>query len=513
MTLGRNLLAGFANSVSTTLIGLIVVPLYIRYLGVEAYGLIGFFVTMQAFLQVLDLGLAPTLNREVARSRAGGDVSGAGRLLHTLAVVYWATAVVIAVGLALAAPTIAHRWLQSRQLAADTVANAVVLMGLIIACRWPTAIYLGALLGAERLTIASGLSIANAVIAGFGSVAVIAFVSPSVHAFFLWQAVSGLAYAVAMRWAAWHVIGRGRELRFDPGELRRLWRFSVGMGGITVVGLVVAQIDKVLLSRLLGLGDFGRYMVASTVAGGLYVLVLPVFNGVFPRFSNLVARGDANGLAALYRTATRLLGAALFPLAMLLVVSGEDLVRIWTRDAALAETVAPILALLAAGTALHGAMYLPYALQLAHGKTRLALQIALIVAALTVPAMLTLALRYGAVGGGMAWLLVHVAYMTLGTWMTHRRLLRGMGIDWLLREVGIPLGISAAVGLVAHQVLRASGWTPLARAGCGVAFALLASGLSFAASPQLSTAVLENLGLRKPPQPPSGAPLPRTGGT
>jgi O-antigen/teichoic acid export membrane protein len=513
MTLGRNLLAGFASSVVTTVVGLVVVPLYIRHLGVEAYGLIGFFATTQALLQVLDLGLTPTLSREVARARAEGDAERGGRLLHTLAVAYWITAGAIALVLGLAAPAIARGWLQSQQLPPETVSVSIVLMALIIGCRWPTGIYLGALIGAERLTIASGLAIANAVVANLGAVAVIAWGSPTIHAFFVWQAGVGLAYAVAMRWAAWRVIGRRGGLRFDVGELRRVWRFSAAMGGIAVVGLAFSQLDKVLLSRMLGLEDFGRYMVASTLAGGLYVLVSPIFNGVYPRFSNLVARGDEAGLAALYRTATRLLGAGVFPAAMLLVVFGEDLVRIWTRDAALARAVSPVLALLASGTALHGVMHLPYALQLAFGRTRLALRIAVALLALMLPLLLALVPRYGAIGGGMAWLAVHAANVGLGTSLTHRDLLRGTGWAWLLEEVGIPLAISAAAGFVGHEVLGAVGWTPGVRAAFGVALAAIASALCFAASPRLVSAVLENLGWRKPPQPPGGQPLPRIGGT
>ena len=41
MTLSRNLLAGLINSVWSAFIGLAVIPFYLKYLGVEAYGLIG----------------------------------------------------------------------------------------------------------------------------------------------------------------------------------------------------------------------------------------------------------------------------------------------------------------------------------------------------------------------------------------------------------------------------------------------------------------------------------------
>jgi O-antigen/teichoic acid export membrane protein len=494
---GRNLLGGLAQSIWTTLIGIAVVPLYLRYLGVEAYGLIGFFATTQALLQILDLGLAPTVNREVARSAATGDVTRAARLLHTLAIVYWWMAIAIAVILAAAAPVIAQHWLQSRALPVATVERAIALMGLIVACRWPVGLYLGALMGTERLVLASAIGIAMSTLANVGAVLVLAFVSPTIEAFFLWQAGAGLVHAVASRWAAWRAVGRPGRLGFDAGELRRVWRFSAGMSGVALFGLAFTQLDKVLLSRIVGLDDFGRYMLATTVASGLYVLVMPLFNAVYPRFSVLVASGDTAGLAALYRSSTRLLSAGLFPVAFVLVFFGEDVVRLWTGDAALAASVRPIVALLAAGTALHGVMYVPHALQLAYGKTRLALAIDTILMVGLVPLMIALALSYGVIGGALAWFLLHIGYVAIGTWMTHRHLLRGTGRAWLLVDVGLPLTLSLAVFAAGRAAFGTTPSAPLARVACAAMLACAACALSFAASPHLRTAVLEGLGLKR----------------
>ncbi|MFA6198778.1 MAG: polysaccharide biosynthesis protein, partial [Patescibacteria group bacterium] len=79
MKLGHNLLAGLANSIWSALVGLAVVPFYLKYLGIEAYGLIGFFVTTQAVLSLLDMGMAPTINREVARCSAAGSLQESGK--------------------------------------------------------------------------------------------------------------------------------------------------------------------------------------------------------------------------------------------------------------------------------------------------------------------------------------------------------------------------------------------------------------------------------------------------
>ena len=45
--LKKNIAANFAGSVWQALMGLIFIPIYIKFMGIEAWGLIGFFATLQ----------------------------------------------------------------------------------------------------------------------------------------------------------------------------------------------------------------------------------------------------------------------------------------------------------------------------------------------------------------------------------------------------------------------------------------------------------------------------------
>lgn len=445
MTPGRNLLAGLANSIWTALIGLAVVPFYLKYLGIEAYGLIGFFVTTQAVLSLLDMGMAPTINREVARCSASGNLKEAGKLLHTLAVVYWGMAVMIALLIVALAPWIAEYWLQSKHLSQQTISHAITLMGLVVACRWPIGLYQGALIGAQRLTVSSGVNITMVTFGNLGAVAVLAFVSPTIEAFFIWQACVGFVYAITMRLAAWRVIGRLLDARFDVNELKNIWRFSAGMSGVAVSAIILMQLDKVLLSRILSLEDFGRYALAGMVASGLYILLTPTFNVIYPRLTALVAANETEKLIYLYRSGTRLLLAALFPIAAAAAVFAEEILFFWTGNQALASSTAPVVSLFLIGTALNGAMHFPYALQLAYGMTRLPLTINAILVVVMIPTTIILALRYGAVGGAAAWAILNGIYLFIGTRLTHRSILKGVGLKWLLGDVGMPLGVTLLI--------------------------------------------------------------------
>ncbi|PKO48629.1 MAG: polysaccharide biosynthesis protein [Betaproteobacteria bacterium HGW-Betaproteobacteria-4] len=485
MTLGRNLIAGLANSVWSALIGLAVVPFYLKYLGIEAYGLIGLFITTQALLQLLDMGMAPTINREVARCSAAGDLNEAGKLLHTLAIVYWGMAALIAVLILALAPLIAEYWLQSRQLSPETVSHAVMLMGLVVACRWPIGLYQGALIGAQRLTISSAINMTMVTIGSVGAIAVLAFFSPTIEAFFTWQACVGFGYAIAIRMAAWRIVGGKSQYKFDLGVLKRVWRFTAGMSGIGLTALVFTQLDKVILSKMLELGEFGHYMLATVVVSGLYVLISPLFNVIYPRFSALVVTGDTEKLVELYRLGTRMLAMVLFPVAMALALFAEDLVHVWTGDPVIAASVAPVISMLVVGSALNGMMYFPYALQLAYGMAWIPLTINVVLMCFLVPTIIYLAREYGAQGGATAWMIAEVMYVLLGPWLTHRYILQGLAPKWLLQDVCVPLLLSVLIGVAGHRAILSGGFSHFERVMCAAGLALFTATLTLLMSRQL----------------------------
>lgn len=445
MRLSQNLLAAFANAAWTAIITLAVVPVYLKYLGIGAYGLIGFFATMQALFQILDAGFAPTITREVARRAAVGKLSNAGSLLHTLAIVYWVMAGLIAIVVITCAPAIAQYWLHSELLTKDTLERAVMLVGLVICFRFPIALYKGALMGAERFAVVSAINMAMLTVGNLGAVAVLDLVSPTIDGFFVWQAGVGAAHTLIIRWAAWRALPRPETLQFNFVEIRKIWRFSAGMSGVAISALLLTQLDKVLLSTVLSVEEFGHYALAAVVASGLYVLLTPVFNVLFPRLSFFVAGGDSTNLINLYRSGTRLFLAVLFPIATFAAVFSNDLVHAWTGNAELASNVAPIVSLLVIGTALNGVMHFPYALQLANGMTRLPLTINGILMIPLVPMTIILAMRYGAAGGAASWLLLNAFYLLVGTWLTHRYLLKGLAVKWLLHDVAIPLALAVVI--------------------------------------------------------------------
>ena len=253
-------MANFAGNGWTALVGVILIPLYIKFLGIEAWGLIGIFTSLQALCALLDSALSTTLNREMARLSIREDNAQEMRdLVRTLELIYWGVAVVIGILIFALAPSIAAHWVQANELSPKTVQDTLRLMGLTISLQWPFGLYSGGLTGLQRQVLFNGINIVIAALRGIGGVLIIWKVSPTPQAFSFGR--SGLACSKhAWRAASlWHVLPHPQKQTrpiFRRALIRRTWRFAVGISGITVMSLLLTQMDKIILSRLLSLEMF-----------------------------------------------------------------------------------------------------------------------------------------------------------------------------------------------------------------------------------------------------------------
>ena len=431
------------------------VPGYIRYLGVESYGLIGLFSVMQAWLTMLDMGMTPTLGREMARFTASEhSTQSIHDLLRSLEFVFLAIAASICIGTWVAADWLANDWLKPEQLPTSVVRTAITVMAFVVSFRFVEGIYRSALFGLQQQVWYNASNAALATLRSVGALAVLALVSPTIAAFFLWQAFISLLSIIIFAAGVYRALPRApAKSAFSTAALARVWRFAGGMTGITVLAVALTQLDKVLLSRLLSLESFGYYTLAATVAGSLYLLITPVTTAVFPKLVELVTRADLDGTAKTYHQASQLVTLLTAPAALLLAFFSEGVIFTWSGNAGLARSAGPLLSTLAIGTFLNGLMYMPYQLQLAHGWTRLAFRINLVAVTLLVPALFWIVPRHGALSAAWVWIALNSAYVLVGIQLMHLRIMPAEKWRWYVLDVGLPTLGAASTLLILHAFI------------------------------------------------------------
>jgi O-antigen/teichoic acid export membrane protein len=207
-----------------------------------------------------------------------------------------------------------------------------------------------------------------------------------------------------------------------------------------LLAILLTQIDKVLLSRLLPLEAFGVYALATTLGGVLYMLVTPITTALYPRLVTLHSLDEESALVSLYHRGSQLVTAFTAPVAAVLAVYGKDVVFAWSGNASLAHDVGPILSITCLGTFLNCLMYMPYQLQLAHGWTGLAMRTNAVAALVLIPSLFAVVPRFGVVGASLVWLVLNLFYFVLHVQLMHRRLLRREAGTWYLIDVALPCG-------------------------------------------------------------------------
>jgi O-antigen/teichoic acid export membrane protein len=476
----HNIAANVAGRIVGVISFYLFVPIYLRQLGPEAYGVVGFFTVMLGVLAIADLGLTSTLSREMARLGASADlVTDRRDLVRTLEWLYLGVSLLIGVLVIALAPWIAAHWLQARALPNPELVEALRWMGLAIALQLPTSFYFGGLLGLERMVTANALQIAWGLLRSGGAALALFLVAPTLRVFFVTVTAANLLYLVAGRAACWQSIGQGGTPHFRRSLLAATWRYSAGMAAMSVMSSLLSQLDKLVVSRRLPLDTFAHYSVAGMLAQAPVIVAIAISTALFPRFTALAAGGATPSLRRVYHTGCQLVSVVALPLGLTLAAFAGEVLRFWSRSEATAATAAGAATLLLVGSTALALQLVPFQLALAHGWVGLNLRLSIASLIVMPPALELLVSRFGLAGAAWAWLGLNVLTLPVLVWGLHRRVMPGATREWLFADVGPPLAATLAVLAAARWLAphAASPRTAFFAAGLAGLAALLAAAL------------------------------------
>jgi O-antigen/teichoic acid export membrane protein len=434
-----NFLSNMFGGVWVAILQIVFIPVYIRLLGMESYGLIGLYASLQAWMSVMDLGMTPTLTREMARGLAAG-LNGnppPRQLLRTLEAITALIAGVFWAVLALGSGWLSTRWLRVSQLPTSTVTFSLAIMGGVVAVRWMTGLYRGGLVGLQKHVWMNVWVSIFGTLRAAGVVPVLVGVSQTVRAFFLFQGVVGLAEMLVLRfYLRSNLPPSEKPDHFSWATFHQVKRFAGGMTLLTFLGTVFSQLDKIVLSKMLPLSVFGQYAFANTVASSLHVFILAVGGAYSPRLSHLVAMGDEKSLRKVYHEGARLMSTLVISTGIFLILFPDVLLTLWSGNCTLAESVAPLLIPLVLGTMFSGFMHMPFNLQIAFGWTRLSVGASAICIVLLAPSLLFFVPRFGARGAAVCWAILGAGQVLIMAPLVFRKLLRGDFFQWIFNDIG-----------------------------------------------------------------------------
>lgn len=404
MTLRRNILANYLGAGVVALAPALALPWYLAALGPRQFGLIGFIVMLQALLGLLDAGMSQALVREVAvrLGSTGGGRRSTAALLFGFERIYWLFALFAGCVTLLLADTIASHWLNLKGLPVALGREAIYGAAVIFAVQFPGSVYRSLLVGAQAQVTLNGVMLGGALARHVGGVIIVLY-WPVLPAYLIWQASIALMETLVRGGLAWRTLDVKRKImKWDLMELRPVWRLVASMSGVTLLGAVTVQMDKIVLSRMATIEQFGYYTIAAAIASGILQLIYPLVQAVLPRAIQL--REDPVGLGRLNIKLVWLISMLVTLSALVFAAAGKWLLTIWLRSPQAVEVIYPILAILLVGTGLNAFYNVGYMNWIVHERIHRVFQVNVLALVLSVSLIPYFVASQGTIGAAFGWL-------------------------------------------------------------------------------------------------------------
>jgi len=429
------------------------VPIYLNLLGIQNFGVIALFIAVIGLITFLDMGLSPTLARELNDQKH--THAEKLDLLYTYEITY-ATLVSIIVTVTLLLPTEAYQLILSAEdLARPEVAKSIHLVFAAAAVLMLFNFYVAGILGIEQQVKGNIVLLSAGVVRSALVIAPLWFY-PTPDVFLIWQLVTALAFTFVARILLYRLTGASENDRppaFNRALLIRNVAFSGSLFLVSIAAAVSTQIDKIFIGKLYGLEALASYTLVSTFAQILVFAVTPITITLLPRLVRLVTSSDAECIHYICSLAFRLVASIVATGTGSMIWFGPYLISLWTSGKLSPEAVSDYSTPLILGYGLIALNLVHHSVAVAYKNMRGNLLISLPIF-ISIPLFWIFIDLFGLQGAAGSWLALHAITTLFYLFWVDRALLHiGGVVQMLISTVIIPFAVAMAVCFAAYQAL------------------------------------------------------------
>jgi O-antigen/teichoic acid export membrane protein len=397
MSIVRHTSYNIVGAVVPIAVSLVTVPLYLKVVGLERYGVLTIARVIIGYFNFFDLGLGRATAKQIASSGAN-DPAARNRAFWTatsLSAVLAACAVVVATPVA--AFALASLKIGSPELRGEVSAALPLLIAALPVSLLQSTLR-GALEGRSRFLVINLIfSIGAVATAALPLVSAVAW-GPGIPELVGTTLIVRIAVLAALAVAATREVPLGRPVRPSRTDLHRLLKFGAWLTISNVIGPIMVFFDRFLIGALIGTAAVALYAIPFNLISQLLLIPVALANALFPRFA--AETGDRRKR----NEALRATAFVLTPMAFVAVALVGPFLRLWIGAEAAAQST-PVAYILMVGFWANGLAQLPFASLQAAGRTDAPAKVHLIE---VIPYLLLLwaCLRWlGLPGAALAWTL------------------------------------------------------------------------------------------------------------
>ncbi len=472
MALVRNVVLNFIGELSPLVVSLLALPVVIRGLGIERFGVLSLAWVLIGYFNLFDLGLGRATTKCVAEHVETGDQSASRRLVWTALLLQGMLGSLGGLLLAVATPFLTASMFHVSAGLVEEAKRSLYWLSVSVPFLMLSSALRGVLEARQRFDLVNAVKAPANCLLSLAPVIGVAlrFDLPSI----MLLQVLGIAGSTLLYYALVCKVFPGVKGRagIDVSAVRSLATFAGWTTLILGAASGVVHLERVLLGMMLPVSAVGYYMPAYALASKLWIIPQSVFLAAFPAFSALAVT-QKEELERLFIQTLRLTVVSVGIVAITLVFFADPFLTLWLGRE-LAQHCQLSLQILAVGFFLNSQAWVPSTLLQGLGRVKVVAYVFLCELPLYSIVTWWLIRRMGIEGAALAWAVrgsaeavVFLAIAGKALSFSPRTLIRnGVLAGFLLAAVlAVAVGAMTVLGLgllwrigIGCTVLGAYGW-------------------------------------------------------
>lgn len=428
------------------LAALVAIPLLIRGLGTERFGVLTIAWMVIGYFSLFDFGLSRALTQVVSERISAGRDTVAPPLVWAALALMFVLGLVGTVVVALIAPWLVHSVLKIPGPLQIETLRAFYLLAVGIPMVVVTAGLVGILSAFHRFGILNIIRMPMGIYTFVAPLAVLPF-SQSLEwvtaALVLGRLLAGGAYYWACR-PLMPPVRRGVVAQF--AEIRPLFRFGAWMTVTNVIGPLMVYLDRFVIGATLSMAAVAYYATPYEMVTKILIVPGAILGVLFPAFA-ASHRHDREQLVHLFIRGTKYIALLLFPVCLVIIGFAHEGLQWWLGDEFAGHST-PVLQVLAIGVFVNAVAQVAATLVQGVGRPDLSAKLHLLELPVYLPVLWWAIQHHGILGAAIVWTGRVTVDAALLFWISSR-LLHG-NAPLLIRMTA---GLALAVGSMAIPLL------------------------------------------------------------
>ncbi|WP_313359970.1 oligosaccharide flippase family protein [Empedobacter sp.] len=409
------LISNYGSKLWSMISVFIFIPLYIKFLGSENYGLIGFYALLLGIISFADSGMSSAVIKEFSQE---SNSNYKYTVFCNLEKIYLFVCILICTIIFFSTGFIVDHWISSKGIPRNELIFNVRLIGIGVTTQLISSLYFGALFALNNQVRSNLIQLLWSFSRSALVFVLFVLFSKSIEIYFFWQILCNILYVLVLRYFVVKKLKEQNEnqvLKIEFSSLpKHITSYIGGMVFIAIISAINIQADKLVTSSMFDLGTFGFYNIASSLAQLPAILAAPVIAFAFPLFSKFSSadsiENDEKNLNV-FSKVFYLINIMVVIIAVAVFFYAKEILLLWTKNT-IPDLIFPAITfdvkVLIIGSLFLSLQFPLYYLLLSKGKTKYTIYQGIVQVCIGIPLLYYCSKRYGLYGIPIPWLTINL---------------------------------------------------------------------------------------------------------